>query len=197
MPPQVRYSKEAILRVAFDIIREKGPDALNARAIAKALGCSTQPLFRVFGSMEDIHHEMLRMAGECFSSYIRRSAELDERPYKGTGMAYILFAKEEPELFKLLFMRDRVQEGSEAADDDENLDYVLEVLQQATHLNRDQALRFHQALWIFTHGLAVMVATHYIAYDPDLISRLLSDQFHAMCKQFSAAEPTQEAPSKG
>lgn len=187
MPPHVRYDKGSILQAAFAIIREKGPDALNARAIAKALGCSTQPLFRVFDSMEDIHHEMLRMAGECFNSYIRRSEELDERPYKGTGMAYILFAKEEPELFKLLFMRDRVQEGTETADDDENLDYVLEVLQQATHLRRDQALRFHQALWIYTHGLAVMVATHYISYDQDRISQLLSDQFQAMCKLFSVS----------
>lgn len=185
MPPQIRYDKENILRAAFTITREKGPDALNARAIAKALGCSTQPLFREFNSMDEIRQEMLRMATECYSSYIHRSNEMDERPYKGTGMAYILFAKEEPELFKLLFMRDRVQDGTDTADDDENLDYVLEVLQQATHLNRDQALRFHQALWIFTHGLAVMVATHYIAYDRELISRLLSDQFLAMCKQFA------------
>ena len=28
-------------------------------------------------------------------------------PYKASGMAYIRFAKEEKELFKLLFMRDR------------------------------------------------------------------------------------------
>lgn len=185
MPPQVRYGKDAILRAAFDITRKKGSGALNARAIAKALGCSTQPLFRVFGGMEDIQREMLRMAGECFNSYIRRSAELDERPYKGTGMAYILFAKEEPELFKLLFMRDRTREDADTTDEDESLDYVLQVLQQATHLNRDQALRFHQSLWIYTHGLAVMVATHYISYDHDFISRLLSDQFHAMSKLFA------------
>lgn len=185
MPPPIRYDKEAILKAAFDITRKKGLDALNTRAIAKALGCSTQPLFRAFNGMEDIQREMLRMARECYDSYIRRSPELDDRPYKGTGMAYILFAKEDPELFKLMFMRDRVQEGTDAEDDDANLDYVLEVLQQATHLNRAQALRFHRSLWIFTHGLAVMVATHYISYDRDLISQLLTDQFLAMSKLYA------------
>ena len=34
-------------------------------------------------------------------------------PYKASGIAYIQFAKEEKELFKLLFMRDRTGEKIE------------------------------------------------------------------------------------
>ena len=52
MPPKIRFSKADILHVAFNITREKGIDAVNARAIAKELGCSTQPVFRAFHTME-------------------------------------------------------------------------------------------------------------------------------------------------
>lgn len=186
MPPKVRYEKAAVLDAAFRLTRARGLDALNARDIARELGCSTQPLFREFSGMEDIRREMLRMARACYNGYIRRSPSLSDKPYKGTGLAYILFAKEEPELFKLLFMRDRVQDGSSGDTDEDNIGYILEVLGKATGLPPEQALRFHRELWIFTHGLAVMVATKYIAYDAEQIDRLLTDQFLAIRNLFAA-----------
>lgn len=184
MPPKVRYDRDSVLNAAFRITREKRLAALNARAIAKELGCSTQPLFRDFSCMEDIRREMLRMAEEIYNEYIRGSAALDEHPYKGTGMAYILFAKDEPELFKLLFMRDRTCDSSAADAGAASMDYVLDALQQSIQLDREQALIFHRELWIFTHGLAVMIATKYIAYDEPLIRQLLTDQFLAMRRLF-------------
>lgn len=185
MPPKVRFKKAAVLDAAFHITRTHGLDALNARDIARELGCSTQPLFRDFSGMEDIRREMMRMAMDCYNGYIQRSPSLSDKPYKGTGLAYILFAKEEPELFRLLFMRDRLQDGSSKDSDEENIDYILDVIGKATGLPPEQALRFHRELWIFTHGLAVMVATKYIAYDADLIDKLLTDQFWAIKNLFS------------
>ena len=41
MPPSVRFSREAVLNAAYQLVRREGPSALNARAVAKELGgCS-------------------------------------------------------------------------------------------------------------------------------------------------------------
>ena len=59
MPAKVRYPRESIIAAAVRLVRHSGPEALNARALAKEMGCSTQPIFRVFDSMEQIHAEVV------------------------------------------------------------------------------------------------------------------------------------------
>ena len=54
MPPKVRISEQAIVDAAIQIIRDEGEGALNARSLAKALGCSVQPIFHNFPSMEHL-----------------------------------------------------------------------------------------------------------------------------------------------
>ena len=43
MPPSVRFSREAVLNAAYQLVRREGPNAINARAVARELGGSTQP----------------------------------------------------------------------------------------------------------------------------------------------------------
>ena len=52
MPPTVRFTRDAVLHAACQLMRREGMEALNARAIAKELGGSTQPIFRLFTNME-------------------------------------------------------------------------------------------------------------------------------------------------
>ena len=44
MPPKVKVTQDQIIQAAMDIVRESGIDALNARALAKQLDCSIQPI---------------------------------------------------------------------------------------------------------------------------------------------------------
>ena len=105
MPPKTKITKQDIIEKALDLLREGGEGAINARSIASALGCSTQPIFSNFSSMEELEESVLLAAYECYLGFLRREAESGKYPaYKSFGMAYIRFAKEERELFKLLFM---------------------------------------------------------------------------------------------
>ena len=54
MPPAIRYDRQQILEAALALVREEGAEALNARAVAKRLGCSTQPIFRAFANMDEL-----------------------------------------------------------------------------------------------------------------------------------------------
>ena len=108
MPPKIRFGREDIVSAALEIVRREGIEGVNARTVAAELGCSTQPLFREFETMEQIKEETARLAMDMYARCVAEGAEREPISYKGTGMAYIDFARREPQLFKLLFMSNRI-----------------------------------------------------------------------------------------
>lgn len=183
MPPKVKTTKEAIIRKAVDIVRGSGATALNARTIAAALGCSTQPVFSNFVTMEELRLAVMGEADVLCSEFIRREVESGNYPpYKASGMAYIRFAKEEKELFKLLYMRDRAGENvSEEGEVNRQMESIVHV---GTGLDGDTAKLFHLEMWAYVHGIATMFATGFLDLDWELVSRMLTDAYQGLRKQY-------------
>ena len=99
MPPTAKVTKADIVGAALTIVRNKGATELNARAIASLLNCSTRPIFSNYKSMAELRTDVIRSGREIYQSYIEKGMSDPSLPaYKGSGMAYILFAKEEKEL---------------------------------------------------------------------------------------------------
>ncbi|MBG0788429.1 MAG: TetR/AcrR family transcriptional regulator [Anaerolineaceae bacterium] len=187
MPPKVKITQDAVVEAAFDLVRQGGMPALNARAIARELKCSTQPIFRVFDSMEDLKAAVMLRISAAYNAYF--DAQLhreDVPPYKATGLAYIHFARDERELFKILFMRDRTGEGQ--VEEDHSFDVAVERIRAATGLDRERAARFHLDMWVFVHGIATMLATSYLDLGDELISELLSDAYRGFVPLFMENE---------
>ena len=183
MPPKVKVTKENIIDAAVDIVRKEGAQAINARNLAAVLNCSTQPIFSNFATMEELRLAVLDKASTLCEEYITREIESGEYPaYKASGMAYIRFAKEERELFKLLYMRDRTNE-----DVPEELDFgqrIESIVQNSTGLDPVEVKLFHLEMWAYVHGIASMVATGYADLDTALVSRMLTDAYMGMRKQY-------------
>lgn len=187
MPPKVRITKEDIIRAALEITRQEGADAVNAREIAGRLCCSTQPVFSNFASMEELRGAVTASADALYQQYTRSEIEADKYPaYKAAGMAYIRFAREEKELFRLLFMRDR--SGEPAQGETEELRSVYGLLQAGTGLDEDRARLFHLEMWAYVHGIAVMLATGYLELDTELISKMLTDAYQGLKNRYEAEE---------
>ena len=183
MPPKVKVTKEDIVNAAVTIVRKSGAGAVNARTIAAALECSTQPVFSNFTSMEDLRLAVVQKADELCSEYVRREVESGQFPvYKASGMAYIRFAKEEKELFKLLYMRDRTNETFPHPS--ELSDRMEVVVHRNTGLDGETAKLFHLEMWAFVHGIASMVATGFVELEWELVSRMLTDAYQGMRKQY-------------
>ena len=77
MPPVQKTGKDEIISAAFAIVKEEGFCNLNARAIAKKLGVSTQPIFSNFKNMEDLKMEIVKKASSFYF------AMLDEEEKSG------------------------------------------------------------------------------------------------------------------
>ena len=67
MPARKKIEKENIIDTCLKITRREGIDALNARKVAKALGCSTQPLFYYYENMDEIKNEVLQEISKLFN----------------------------------------------------------------------------------------------------------------------------------
>ena len=192
MPRKTVINKKDIINAAVEIVRKDGYEALNARALAKALGCSTQPIFSNFRNMEELSGSVLKRSLEIYDEFVAKEFDKshDYPPYKTNGMAYIRFAMEEKNLFKLLFMRDRTNDPNPA---EENTFYdVLPLIMKATGLNKEQAALFHFEIWSAVHGIAVMVASSYYNADMELISATLTDVYQGLLYRFRQEEGSDE-----
>ena len=179
MPPKIKITKSEIVDTAVDLVRRDGEQAINARSIANVLNCSTQPVFSNFATMNDLREAVKEAANALYETYLETDMTSGKYlPYKASGMAYIRFAREEKELFKLLFMRDRSKE--EKKDEREAIRPLLEIIQKNLGVKEEEAFFFHMEMWIYVHGIATMIATSYMELDEALISEALTDAYEGL-----------------
>lgn len=179
MPPKTRITRDMIMEAAVSLVREQGICALNARAIAKKLNCSTQPIFSNFSSVSELKQAVVETANILYHQFLKEDMQNpDVPPYKSSGLAYIRFAREEPELFKLLFMRDR--SGEDISENDEIIKVITGLISADTSLNQTEAYFFHLEMWIYVHGIATMLATSFLDWDSEMIGRMMSDAYQGM-----------------
>lgn len=184
MPPTVRFTRDAVLNAACQLMRREGMEALNARAIAKELGGSTQPIFRLFTNMEDLHRELILYVARQFQAHAEADMAQSDSPYIQLCTTYLLYGRDEPELFKLLFMRDRVSDGQYS--DQTNFDLVFNIIKKETPLDDETALRFFERTWLFIHGLAVCIATKYIpCQDERYLISMVKEAYNAAVKMMN------------
>ncbi len=179
MPSKIKITKAEIINTAIELVRREGEGAINARSIASALNCSTQPIFSNFATMEDLKIAIAAAAYELYLAFIKKEVESGKYPpYKAFGMAYIRFAREESKLFKLLFMCDRNGENlSPTSDFEESVNMIM----KANGISRERAALLHLEMWTCVHGIGVMLATSFLDLDEALISDILTDVYQGTC----------------
>lgn len=178
MPPKLKITKNDIIKTAVEIVRIAGEKSVNARAIATALGCSTQPIFSNFETMDELQKDIKSAAYDIYLGFLESDAASGRYPeYKAFGMGYIRFAKEESELFKLLFMCDR---GGEEANPTADYSRSIDMIVSANGVSREKAELMHVEMWVCVHGIATMMATSYLSLDSELISSMLTDIYQGL-----------------
>lgn len=187
MPPKFKFTREEIITAALNLTRENGISAVTARALGTRLGSSSKPIFGLFQNMEEVLQEVIKAANDLYQAYLKEDMESGSYPpYKASGMSYIRFAKEERELFKLLFMRDRSHE--KIGEDFEQIRPLLQTIQKNTGMSEEEAYMFHLEMWIYVHGIATMIATGYLEWDWELISKMLTDSYLGIRTRFPSKE---------
>ena len=186
MPPKVKITRDEIIKASIELTRREGSEAVNARSIANILGCSTQPIFSNFTTMDELNEAITLAAYNCYTSFIESELKSEKYPpYKAFGMAYVRFAKEEKELFKLLYMCDRTGKSFVPTND---FDSSVEMIMQANGISREKAALLHLEMWTYVHGIGAMLATSFLELDFELISNMITDVYQGLRTRLTLEE---------
>ena len=173
MPPEPKYTKEEVVKVALDMVREQGVDSLTARDLGAKLGTSSRPIFTAFENMNDLKNAVTDAGVEMFKEYSKNFTDYTPA-FKQMGMQIISFATIEPKLFEFLFM----QKNPEAVQGLKTVeDTCVEVIAKDYGLSIEQARMLFEQVWIFTFGLATLSAMKVYEYTEEQISDMLTREF--------------------
>lgn len=157
MPPKQRITREMILERSFAMFCQEGMEAVNARSVAKALNCSTQPIFSYFTGMDDLKNALEMKAKETFEAALK-NCEQDGEPLLNVCRTYLRFGVEQPCLFAYLFMRPGHELGYSVLKEAENSELVKSEAAY-TGISVEAAHRLCIDMTVYAHGLATVQAT--------------------------------------
>ena len=169
MPAVRKVSKEQIIDAAVEVLRDDGFSAINARSVAKKLGCSTQPIYFSFKNMDELKAALTQRAIELHTQRVRDSLcahEGNDSRYSSYGMGFVKFAAEEKQLFRWLYLEGE-QPG--AYQSDVLMQEVIGVIVDEFGYAEDTARRFHQDMIYFTYGLAILATVGLLLSKPVLV----------------------------
>lgn len=179
MPPKAKFSKEQVVSAALGVVEECGPDGLTAREVGRRLNSSARPIFTVFDGMDTVRAEVIAAAKRVYDEYVEAGLK-EYIAFKGVGKAYIRFAVERPKLFMLLFMCEHggvPEVGAVLPEIDDNAERILDSIVNGYGVSREFAKQLYLHLWIYTHGIATLVATGVCKFTSEETESMLTDVF--------------------
>ena len=186
MAPKFKFTKEEVLTVTIDFIRENGIEALTARELAKKLESSTKVIFSLFSNMKNLEDEAKFAAENIFSEKVNLALK-DDSPFKRLGVEYILFSKNEPKLFQWLFMKKGIEVGS-FKDFLPMRDYeyrsVIESIDEEYKISIENAKKFYEHLFIYSHGIATLTVTGIYNFTPSEIIEYMAEVAKSLIVQY-------------
>ena len=175
MPPKARISGEMITDAAFEIVRTKGNEHLNARAIAESLSCSTQPILYYFHTVEEIRQAVFEKARRAFLDILFQDAEHTEVGFLKFCLRIVRFASREPFLFQFLFQCPSAgQMNLMEFLDSSDIGSFLSGISEETGISEEDLADIMLRMIAASHGLAGMTANGQMEYDAKLVRQILT-----------------------
>jgi len=181
MPPKFKFKREEIVEAAVNLTRRGGVDAVTARGIAGELGVSTQPIFTCFKNMEEAKEEVRIYAEKLCHNYLVKGVEASI-PFFGFGIAYIRFAKEESELYKMLFINPD-KKGESMLDTLSGIrSIVINSIEKTYRFNEKESKRLFRDLWLAAHSIATLCVGGICPFSDEEIAKILTGFSVSICK---------------
>lgn len=172
MAPKNKFTKEEMIAAALRVVRTRGINGLTAKTMADELGTSTRPIFTGFGSMEEVKQAVYAAAVGVYDDYTNAGLK-EEIPFLGVGKQYIRFAREEPELYRLLFLT-KTQEYSAVKSMRHLQALVRPALTEIYHITEEEADLYFRDLWLVVHSLSTLIVTSDCPYSDQEIGQILT-----------------------
>ncbi len=176
-------TRQAIITTALKLLVEKGPHKLSLREIARRIDYSPAGLYEYFDSKEDLIQAVCAEADERLRNVLNAvdgSLPVDEYIVE-LGLAYIHFARDNPEHFTFLFTRQEVEQPEapirlDEIDPQDSFMILYNAVQRAIDAGVIQSgegygpLEISYSLWAVVHGAATLQAHHLRKFPLDFLN---------------------------
>lgn len=189
MARKTQISKEVILENAFQLLIREGYANINIVALAKEIGCSTQPIAWHFGNMDGLKTELLSYSLEFLKNYYTVEGKDAGNIMESIAHQYIKLAMEYPNLYKYIYISEHDGEKMmEIANSlrAKNKDRVLQLLQKEYEIAEEQVKKYVMNFQIYVHGIASFIVTNVRFLDKETIIQMIHEANQAFllcCKQ--------------
>ena len=182
MPPKPKFTKEEVAAAALELVKECGVSALTARELGMRLGTSASPIFTVFKSMDEVRAAIREKSLALYRERVSEGLQ-QPIPFLGVGLKHIQFAREDPELYRLLFLTPHPGEAGDAFTAlGQAQSLTLPSIERLYHLDERAAGRYFRDMWLAVHGLATLIVTGCCPYTDQEISATLTGLSLSLCK---------------
>jgi AcrR family transcriptional regulator len=182
--------KEEFLKIAFEFIHHEDVDKLTLKVLSDATGTSRSAIYRHFASKDALMEEMIRQGFATFDKETTPILTNQERPlidrFYNASKAYVTWAKENPNLYRLLFGKKYAHIREEIMNIKENscdgfgaLKLAVEEGQKAGILKREDSLKQSIIIWSSMHGLSSLIIDGFIDIE-EIYQELIDDMFKSL-----------------
>lgn len=155
MPRKITYTRDQILKKAFDLVDREGIEQLSIRRIAKDLNCSVAPIYVNFKDFNQLRSELIKVIN---IKALELAKEFKTgKPLKDIGSASIHFAIKHPKLFQdYIFGKYTFEEN------DEMNEFVIKSISednQLTSLSNKEVISYLDKIRIYQIGLSIIASS--------------------------------------
>ena len=168
-----KFSKDIIMNKMVEYIRENGIQSFTVRDVAKYIGCSTQPLFRLYTNTEELKKDLKRYLHDDYDRFIDKY--INKEDYLFTiSYAYALYAKDVPNIFRTLFITDIA--GTRTIEEVLNSSWnrqTIECMSNQYSISISDSEKVYRDVRFFTHGIATQLCIRSISVSEDELKYLI------------------------
>lgn len=173
------YTREHILKAAYELIEKDGFSNFTARNVAAQMGVSTQPIYLEFENMEDLKQSLIKTIFDDLTTKVF-SVEHTGDKLIDISINYIDFAQNNPRLFMAMYLDEK---GGGRTMYDLSYQFFKEtILQQEEY--KDLTEGYIEALfhgtWIPITGLATLMMSKVIIPTRQQIIAIIEQSVNAV-----------------
>lgn len=174
MPPKQKITKEILLEHAFGIAEKKGIDAVTSRSVAKSAGCSIQPVFSHFSTMEELRQETFDYACNKFVQEILAFEKLPDFLPRTTKWVLDL-ARNKPNLYHMLYLSNSFK-GNSLLDVMMNFESNKKMIAKMTELyelDEDACKDVLLRSFLFLMGIGTMICVNHMDFSDEQVALMM------------------------
>lgn len=180
MPPKITTSKEMIIEAGYSIADEEGIGQINCRAIAKRLGCSTQPVFSRFPNMDELKEEVFKYACDKLEESIadRIESSKDTSVLEITVTTLADLARSHKNLYKLIYLSDFRSEKCflEEQEKYQTNKLIKKELIDRYNIDSKKVEGIFERSSLLVHGICTVIATTAMNYSNKQVIEIINDE---------------------